>query len=77
MKIIEQILREEDDLLKKEELQKLNKEVRKNNKRKIELKRKKKGHKKTSISDVNHKLKIKAYHQLKSLNKSKDKKLRK
>jgi hypothetical protein len=77
IKIIEQILKEEDYLLKKEELEKLNNNVRKTNRRKIELKKRKKGNKKHSISDVNNKIKIKAYSQLKSINKSKDKKLRK
>lgn len=78
IRIIEQILKEEDHLLKKEELEKLNEEVRKTNRKKYELKKRKKGgNKKHSISDANQRLKIKAYNQIKSLNSSKDKKLRK
>lgn len=77
IRIIEQILREEDHLLKKEELEKLNQEVRKTNRKKLDLKKRKKANKKHSISDANQKLKIKAIHQLKNLNSNKDKKLRK
>lgn len=77
IRIIEQILREEDHLLKKEELEKLNQEVRKTNRKKLDLKKRKKVNKKHSISDVNQKLKIKAIHQLKNLNTIKDKKQRK
>lgn len=77
IRIIEQILKEEDHLLKKEELDKLNEEVRKTNRKKYELKKRKKANKKHSVSDVNQRLKIKAYNQIKSLNSSKDKKLRK
>ena len=49
LKIIEQILKEEHNLIKKEELDKLNKDVRKTNRLREEV-RKKKNHKNTKVS---------------------------
>ena len=67
-------------MLKKEELDKLNQEIRKTNRRKLELKKKRKdfkGKSNHSISGQTQKIKFKALTQIQKLNKSKERKLRK
>lgn len=80
LKIIEQILEEENKLMKKEELEKLNKEVRKTNRRMNEIKCKKQKEKRSNptIFKIPHqKIKHSKHSQTKSIEKSKDRKQRK